>query len=221
MKRYKQNEGFNEKLNKYRGEQVIKYAKGKTCLEIGCGEGQITKLLVKSFKEVTVIDMDKQHIDAISENTHIISKYIGKFEDMLLSHRYDYIVVTNVLEHVDDVDMFLNLLRTVCHKKTRIFISVPNCASFNRILGFDIGMLKNVEQLGKHDKKVGHKRMFDIWQFEDNITDYFKIVKSGTMIYKPFPNNIMNTLPKEVINKCFNYKMENRGAEIYAICKLK
>jgi len=222
MKLYAQNVGFNATLNTYRAKQVIKFAKGKTCLEIGCGSGQITKYLVKYFKEVSVIDMESKHINNLPKYKNILSKQIGKFEDSHFYETYDYIVCTNIVEHIEHLDLFFKALKSVCNSRTIIFISVPNAKSYNRQLGVELGMLKDYLNLGKQDKAVGHKKMFtpSVLEFDLKLSE-FKILKIGTMIYKPFPNSMMNKLPKSIINKCLNYKMKDNGAEIYVVCKIK
>ena len=221
MKLYAQNVGFNATLNTYRAKQVIKFAKGKTCLEIGCGSGQITKYLVKYFEEVSVIDIESKHINNLPNYKNVVDKKIGKFEKSNYDNTYDYIVCTNIVEHIKDLDSFFEILKTVCNKKTIIFISVPNAISYNRQLGVELGMLKDCQNLGKQDKAVGHKTMFTPLLLKTYLTNKdFKILKSGTMIYKPFPNSMMDKVPKNIINKCLNYKMKNNGAEIYMVCKI-
>jgi 2-polyprenyl-3-methyl-5-hydroxy-6-metoxy-1,4-benzoquinol methylase len=223
MKLYKQNEGFNAILNTYRAKQVLKFAKGKTCLEIGFGEEQITKHLVKKFDSVTAIDCCQEHFDNIKKYNNLVA-INSKFEfyyKRTNGQTFDYIVCTNILEHVDDVGEVLNIIKSLCHKKTLVFISVPNARSYNRMLGVELGMLKHHQNLDKGDKYVGHKRMYTPLELELRLLIHrFKILKIGTVIYKPFPNSIMEKLPKSIINRCLDYNMKDNGAEIYALCKL-
>ena len=219
MKSYAQNKGFNAQLNEFRTKQVLKHIKGNTCLEIGFGEGHMTKHLVKHFKEVVCIDCDENHYNNLPLYKNVL-KIHGKFEKYNFG-KFDFIVCTNVLEHIKDTKKFLERLKLCCHKKTRVFLSVPNARSINRILGTEIGMIKNVKSLDKQDKEVGHKHMFNIYDLEILLlTSDFKILKKGSYLYKPFPNHIMLKLPKNIVNKCISYNMKNYGAEIYTLLQL-
>jgi 2-polyprenyl-3-methyl-5-hydroxy-6-metoxy-1,4-benzoquinol methylase len=213
-----QNKGFNKILNKVRAEKIMQEVYGETCLEIGAGEGQVTKYLLSKFKNVTVIDPNLSCFDV--EDNHVLCLE-NELEKLEADSKYDAIVCTNVLEHVDDPEVFLDYLTKWAHEKTQIFISVPNAQSYNRLLGVDSGFISKPEELTEQDIDAGHKRMYVPKTFREDIEKKLDIQKFGTMIYKPFPNSIMEKLPNQVVKKCLSFSMNENGAEIYALCKLK
>ena len=60
--------------------------------------------------------------------------------------------------------------------------------------------------------------MYDMGEFEDEIDAHFEIERIETMIYKPFANSQMNTLPKYLIDECMEMEMFDGGAEIFVVC---
>jgi len=215
-----QNKGFNKVLNKLRAEKILKYAKGKECLEAGCGEGQIAKYLSQQFEQLDVIDVDETLIQYVpkSKNIKIVCSSIEEFNP---GKTYDMVVCTNVLEHVDKPVEVLKQMKTWGNNDTIYFFSVPNALSINRIIGVDIGMLDYPEQLGPHDIDAGHKRFYNLRTLTKHINEAdFSIIERGSMVYKPLPNELMNKLPNSVLKKCLGMPVFLHGAELYVVARL-
>lgn len=214
-----QNTGFNKILNKVRAETVLKYVQGKKCLEVGCGEGQITKYLARKFDKVKAVDIDETLLSYVGEPKNVELMCVD-IRDVEPESRYDTIVCTNVLEHVDNPIELMEVMSLWGHKNSVYIFSTPNAHSINRIIGTDIGMLTHEEQLGKHDIDAGHKRIYNIKTLHEHVEKAgFKIITSGSTVYKPLPNNIMAKLPNSIIKKCLHMPVKNYGAEIYIIAK--
>ena len=212
-----QNKGFNKILNKKRAEKVMEYVSGDECLEIGCGEGQITKYLLSKFNSVTVIEPNLKDFKLKNKKLCTIQDELEFVEPTVM---YDSIVCTNVLEHVDCPIIFLNDIKEWAHNDSIIFISVPNARSYNRLLGVDAGFIDIPEELTDQDIDAGHRRMYNIKTLVKDIEKAgFDVLESGTMIYKPLPNYLMNKLPNRIIKKCLDFPMEGNGAEIYVVCE--
>jgi len=216
-----QNKGFNKILNKARAEKILIHARGDTCLEVGAGEGQITKYLVNKFKKVVSIDINQDCLDQI-EDANNLYKICNKFEDIEVDEVYDTIICSNVLEHVDNPKAFLERMTKWGNEETVFIFVVPNGRSYNRLLGMDIGLIEDPLELTEQDISAGHKRMYGIHHFEsDLILSDFEILESGSYIYKPLPNALMDKMNHQLIKKCLSMKMTINGAELYAVCKLR
>jgi len=214
-----QNKGFNKTLNKARAEKILDILQdGRECLEVGAGEGQITKYLLSKFRSVSVIEPNMKDLDVKHKNLVRIENELEKIEAYCT---FDSIICTNVLEHTLDPQVFLLALKEWGDDSSTFFISVPNARSYNRLLGVDTGFLKTPEEVSKQDVDAGHFRMYNIDTLKKEIEDAgFKILESGSMIYKPFPNEMMDKLPNQLIKKCLNFKMTGNGAELYVVCSL-
>ena len=167
-------------------------------MEIGPGNGFMSKELKKIFPY------------ALETTNDLIN-----FKSPL---NYEFIVCTNVLEHIDNLNEFLEKIKKHCCKTTIILFSIPNAESLNRMFNEN---LKGCHDLHKGDLAVGHKQMFTYLELYDLlISNGFIIQEMFTKIYKPFNNDIMIKLPKEVIEYCINKNTGMYGAEIFVIGKV-
>lgn len=215
------NKGFNKDIDDKRYEIISKFFKGKSVLEVGCAEGHFTKRLLKKFKNVTVIEPDRRYqkdilklsgVTWIPEELEEVSRFQIK--------SYDTVICTNVLEHILDIDVFLDHLKKFGNKKTTFVFTIPNALSFNRMHGVEKGLMKNYYSLHKNDKKVGHKQMYCKLSLYAKLQyNGFKVERSGTYIYKPFPNDMMEKLPKELKKFCLDSMMDEYGAEACVVAR--
>jgi len=99
-------------------------------LDAGCGDGVFSYLVSKKGYEVSGVDLSKEAIDAAKEITkkkgqnidfRVASVYELPYED----NYFDAVVSTEVIEHLDDVDKFLDEIKRVTKKEGTIVISTP------------------------------------------------------------------------------------------------
>lgn len=98
---------------------------GKTIFELGCGSGGILLALKNRGAKVVGVDLDegaikygKQYLDDL---------HCGDAHDYLKNVSYDVIILSNLLEHLNDPLGFLqDLCKNVTAGKTKILIDVPN-----------------------------------------------------------------------------------------------
>jgi len=212
--------GFNKILNKHRLSHILQHIKGDMCLEAGCGTGHMTKQLVKKFIWIEVIDIDQKMLDKVINHENVYKTH-STLESFSSVYKYDTILCTQVLEHVTSVEKSINSLKEHANKDSVFIFTVPNAKSVNRLIGVDLGLMPCPEHLDVQDTAVGHQRMFNPKTFRKLMSKHFKIVDFGTMIYKPLPNSMMTKLPQSVLKKMINMEVNELGAEIYAVCKLK
>lgn len=101
---------------------------GEIALEIGCGEGILLQELRKLGVKVFGCDLDKR--SAILANFKLKQESVqhasaDTFIDGFTA-KADFIYLSHSLEHFLDPVKFLESLRTVCHRETRLIIVVPN-----------------------------------------------------------------------------------------------
>lgn len=217
-------EGFNKELDKKRYEIISDYFRGKTCLEIGPGNGHMTKKLTKMFNKVSVVEEEKSYIALLNK----IKKTNKKIQTICESikcnctKKFDTIICTNVIEHLNKPEEFLKDLKKFAHYRTKFIFSVPNAKSFNRLLGLEIGVIKSIRSLHKNDLKVGHKKIYDYSEMRDLISSNgFTVDHIFTKIYKPFANDVMDKLPNSVKKFCLDIDLDEFGAEIFVIARLE
>jgi len=136
-------------LNNKLKEDIIKTINNiddiKNVLDIGCGEGFITIEISKNFPDLKIlaIDYEKKYIDyAKNFNKNKNIEYIKK-DLFSINKKTDLVILTEVLEHLENPIDALNKLKKLSNKF--ILITIPNEPFFR--LG-NLSRLKYVKRLG-------------------------------------------------------------------------
>lgn len=93
-------------------------------LDIGCGNGPLTRDLAKKAKRVVGIDLNAENI-RMAEEKYLapnIEYLVGNAIDYEFNQRFDVVILSSVLEHIEDRGDFLNKTKNLAPK---ILIRVP------------------------------------------------------------------------------------------------
>ena len=114
---------FNEYQKRY--EWVKPYLdKGKSLLEVGCGDGTFLKMVRDELALAEGMELSQPQVTKLrSEGLTCYENMIGEME---APHQYDIICMFAVLEHIPAVGLFLEELKNYMHSGTQVFIEVPN-----------------------------------------------------------------------------------------------
>lgn len=119
--------GFLKRFT-YIAEAIITYQPA-TVLDIGCGTGNnLSTPLAARFPQIkfTAIDTDPTSIvyaQKNNQNTNI--SFIHK-EDLSFTERFDLVILSEVLEHIDDPEEFLKTIRALLNKEGKLILTTPN-----------------------------------------------------------------------------------------------
>jgi len=93
-------------------------------LDIGCGNGFLTYDVAKKARSVTAIDLNKDNIESAKRNFNKENiKYIyGDATQLDFEEKFDVIILSNVLEHIDNRRDFLLKLKKLAN---RFLLRVP------------------------------------------------------------------------------------------------
>jgi len=93
-------------------------------LDIGCGKGELTFDLAKKVKKVIAIDFNKKSIEFAKKRFSLenIKYIVGDITKDVQEQKFDVIILSNVLEHIENRVEFLNKIRSLAPK---ILIRVP------------------------------------------------------------------------------------------------
>lgn len=96
----------------------------ETVLDIGCGNGALSYDLSKKAKKVIGVDLNEKNIKLAKEKylSQNIEYIIGDVTKNLPNERFDAIVLSNILEHIEDRVEFLQKIKKLAPK---ILIRVP------------------------------------------------------------------------------------------------
>ncbi|NMB70365.1 class I SAM-dependent methyltransferase [candidate division WWE3 bacterium] len=148
--------------------------------DLGCGEGFIIDTLLTKYPNVKVdgFDISQSAIDIAKKkhpNFNFYQSDVKNLPQPAKTNKYDLVVLTEVLEHIDDYKRVLENIQDMNFKT--LIISVPDEPLFsisNLIFG------KNIKRLGKDPEHVNFWTNKSLNQL---LRQYFRVKR----IIKPYP----------------------------------
>jgi SAM-dependent methyltransferase len=115
------------RLTRYHDFFVERIREGERVLDVGCGKGELARdLAERAGAEVVGIDPDRAYLAFARERSaHPRVRYVeGRAPEQLPDERFDVVVLSNVLEHVE---RRIELLRTLVSRQrpSRVLVRVP------------------------------------------------------------------------------------------------
>lgn len=128
------------------------------CLELGSSKGHFTNRLSKIFDDITCIEASSDAIEEASLYTNNVTFINELFENVVLQTKYDNIILTHVLEHIDDP---VNLLHKINHEwlseSGRLFLVCPNANAASRQIAVHMGLIEHNSAITDAEKEHGHR----------------------------------------------------------------
>jgi 2-polyprenyl-3-methyl-5-hydroxy-6-metoxy-1,4-benzoquinol methylase len=123
----------------------------------------------------------------------VIRKLAEEFET---DRRFDSIVVSHVLEHVDDPGAMLRAAAGLLTPTGSVIGVVPNAGSLHRRMGVLMGALGDTHDLSDSDVSIGHRRVYDVDTFRKEFEDAGLTVDHLEGHFcKPLANSQIDALP--------------------------
>ncbi|MHC4591943.1 MAG: class I SAM-dependent methyltransferase, partial [Planctomycetota bacterium] len=99
---------------------------GKRVLEVGCADGHVLRELKPSFG--LGIDFSGKMVELAGENTpedqrHNIHFAEADVESVTFTEKFDYVLLSDLLGNLLDIQQALENLRSACHEETRVVIN--------------------------------------------------------------------------------------------------
>lgn len=146
--------------------------KDSKILDIGCGAGTLALFLAGQGNSVKGVDLSKRAIQACKKSAKSLGLNNVSFEKINfpeenISGRFDFIILSEVLEHLPKDSLALKKIYSILNKDGILLLSTP---SKNAPL-YRLGLAD------KHDKQVGHLRRYTIEELVEMLEKQkFKIV---------------------------------------------
>jgi methionine biosynthesis protein MetW len=162
---YWDNRGFHEPSARRAKKIALHIEPGSTVLDVGCGDGTVMAYLSKNskIKRVVGIDISKKAVNYVKEQGYEAYEFdvlTKEFSDYLKDKKFDYIIITEVLEHIQDAELVIELLGK--HVNKNIFVSIPNAGFFPNRIRFMLGKFPLV-MIQQHVKE--HIRFWTLSDF--------------------------------------------------------
>lgn len=179
---------FDYQLADFNFLSLKPFFKGGKALELGPALGYMTKSLVKEFESIDLVEASKTLLDQIPDYPNV-RKFCSYFEEYLTSEKYDTIIMSHVLEHIENPVLVLRKIHELLKPDGVFLLSVPNAKSIHRMVAVEMGMLKSVYELNSRDHELGHYRVYDLETLKSHVGDAgFKVSDEGGIFLKPVSN---------------------------------
>lgn len=135
-----------------------------TVLNAGCGSGELSFILASNGYTVTGFDLDKDYIDLAMKNAQKMkakncSFIVSGIENYRPPTKYDCVIATDVLEHIEDDKYAFEKLVYFTKPGGSVIITVP---AGQYLFGF-------------HDEQLGHFRRYSIDGFKKIVPKNLKV----------------------------------------------
>ncbi|MBV8149721.1 MAG: class I SAM-dependent methyltransferase [Candidatus Eremiobacteraeota bacterium] len=216
---------FDAQYQRFFGRIVGERLVGKVCLELGCGSGVMSEVLARYVAALDMVDGSESYLARAREKVRgkEVRFFNSLFESFEPDRRYDAIVASHVLEHVEDPVAILVRMKSWLRPSGVVFAFVPNANSIHRLLGVAMGLAENVYELSERDRLVNHRRVYDAASLAADVRAAG--LEPGTLcgvLVKPLHNAMMESLPQALIDGFLELgrRIPQYAADIYYECKL-
>lgn len=210
--------GAEERINLLSAAFTLDRIQGPV-IELGCGNGTWTKLLVERFGSVTVVDasaallekIQKEHGERVQCREALFEEFEPPNDD------YSTVLLIGALHHSEAPLRILRHVAGWLHPRAKLVVSVPNAGSLHRRLGQAMGILQETNDLSELGVRQGHRRTYTLDLFRRHLSEAGLSIDYSTGLFlKPFSNAQMDSLSPEIFSGLFRLSQE-MSAEYAAI----
>lgn len=166
------------------------FNKGKL-LELGSFKGDFTKKLLPYFDDITCVEGSNLAIEQAKQKLGDKANFVNAlFEKAILSKHYENIVLTHVLEHLDDPVLVLKRINDEwLSDNGRLFIVCPNANAPSRQIAVKMGLITHNTAITPAEIEHGHRRTYTLDTLEhDVVAAGLKVVHRTGIFFKALAN---------------------------------
>ena len=167
------------------------FFKKGSLLELGSFKGDFTKRLLPYFDDITCIEASDIAIDEASLKLGDRVKFVNSlFETATLPNRYDNIVMTHVLEHLDNSVLILKRINDEwLAENGRFFLVCPNANAPSRQIAVKMGLISHNTAVTSAETEHGHRCTYTLDTMErDALAAGLKVVFRSGIFFKALAN---------------------------------
>jgi len=133
-------------------------------LELGSFKGDFTKRLEPFFNEITCVEASNEAIKIAKSKLNSNIEFINDtFENVKLNKKFDNIILTHVLEHLDNpVFVLKRINQEWLSDKGRLFLVCPNANAPSRQIAVKMGLISHNSAVTDAEAKHGHRITYSL-----------------------------------------------------------
>ncbi len=207
------------------------FVKGKI-LELGSFKGSFTKRLLPFTNDITCVEASAKALNDAKKifNKSNKVKFINAlFEDVKLNEKYDNIIMTHVLEHLDEpVKVLKRVNDEWLSDKGRFFLVCPNANAPSRQIAVKMGLISHNHAVTAAEKEHGHRITYTLDTLErDARAAGLKVIHRSGIFFKALANfqwdKLLNTdiVSKEYLEGCYQLGQQypDLCSSIFLLCE--
>ncbi len=206
------------------------FFKTGSMLELGSFKGDFTKRLLPYFEDITCVEASAEAIDQAKSLFGSKVKFIHSlFEDAALPRKYDNIVLTHVLEHLDDpIAVMKRINEEWLSDQGRFFLVCPNANAPSRQIAVKMGLISHNNAITPAEKEHGHRITYTLDTLErDAKAAGLNVLHRSGIFFKALANfqwdRLLQTdiISKEYLNGCYElgHIYPDLSSSIFLMCE--
>jgi trans-aconitate methyltransferase len=183
---------FDYYLKRLQAAALRPWLRGREVLELGCATGELSSQLSAMSDGYHVVEGSQRNIDAARARVPTATFVHSLWEHFEPEREFTDVVACNALEHADDPVQLLRRTRDWLEPGGRVHAVVPNGLSLHRLVGVEMGLLRDPLELTDGDRAQGHVRNYTIESLRDDLAaGGFEVAHSQGIFLKLVPNREM------------------------------
>ena len=199
-------------------------------LELGSFKGDFTRRFLPYFEDITCVEASDSAVrEARKTVDSTVTIVNSTFENVTLLKRYDNIVLTHVLEHLDDPVLVLKRInREWLSEKGRLFIVCPNANAPSRQIAVKMGLITHHSAVTAAEAEHGHRCTYSFDTLErEVVASGLRVVHRSGIFFKALANfqwdRLLQTdiISREYLDGCYELGQQypDLCSSIYLMCE--
>jgi len=199
-------------------------------LELGSFKGEFTQRFLPYFNDITCVEAsDEALIEAKQKLGAEIKFFNSLFEEVNLPSKYDNIIMTHVLEHIDNPVLVLKRINDEwLSENGRFFLVCPNANAPSRQIAVKMGLISHNSAVTPAEKEHGHNITYTLDTLErDAKAAGLKVVYRSGIFFKALANfqwdRLLQTdiISKEYLDGCYELGQQypDLCSSIFLLCE--
>jgi 2-polyprenyl-3-methyl-5-hydroxy-6-metoxy-1,4-benzoquinol methylase len=160
-------------------------------LELGSFKGNFSSKLLPLTDSLTCVEASDVAINEARNRFGNSITFINDiFENVTLPCKYDNVIMTHVLEHLDDpIKILQRINQEWLSEKGKLFLAVPNANAPSRQIAVKMGLISHNTAVTPGEKEHGHKITYTLDTLErDALAAGLNVIHRSGIFFKALAN---------------------------------
>ncbi len=223
--------GFDyEVMHPFMLRAFLPFLRTGSLLELGSFEGAFTERLRPYFQDISCVEASSEAIEIARKRFGGSIKFFNSvFEDVLLYQTYDNVILTHVLEHLEDPVAVLKRINDEwLSSHGRLFLVCPNANAPSRQIAVKMGLISHNSAVTPAEQKHGHHITYSLDTLErDARAAGLNVVYRTGIFFKALANfqwdRLLNTdiISPEYLEGCYQlgHQYPDLCSSIFLLCE--